>query len=124
MGVAVYISVLSAALSVCVVIFVMARDKNITKRLAILENVIEDLNQESHKLNKKVDPIAHSLKEAKKITEEYRAQKSPTKQIKERDYEASVLSLYREGKNESEIARILGISVSQIELILSFNNPQ
>ncbi|MDR3177609.1 MAG: hypothetical protein LBT96_01365 [Campylobacteraceae bacterium] len=123
------------------VIFIVIRDKNVLSRLSILEKVIEDLNQENHKLNKvvkkqsldvdggiqkivedevqnRVVPLKQSLQEVKKITEEFREQHSVG------DYEKKVIELYKEGKNENTIAQILGLTVSQVELILSLNDTQ
>jgi hypothetical protein len=119
-------------------IFIIQRDKNIIKRLIAMESVIDDLNQQNHKLNKvvkernieedikkivenKVEPLTNSLKEVKKITTEYRGQKS-NKGVA--DFEKRVLMLYKEGKNEDEIANILEIGVKQVELILALNNPE
>ncbi|MDR1976161.1 MAG: hypothetical protein LBQ18_04150 [Campylobacteraceae bacterium] len=124
------------------VVFIIVRDKNVLLRLSILEKVIEDLNQENHKLNKvvqkrnldmddgiqkivedevqnRVVPLKQSLQEVKKITEEFREQQHSVS-----DYEKKVIELYRDGKGESAIAQVLGLSVSQVELILSLNDPQ
>ncbi|MDR2100838.1 MAG: hypothetical protein LBP40_08460 [Campylobacteraceae bacterium] len=123
------------------VIFIIVRDRNVLSRLAILEKVIEDLNQENHKLNKvvkkqnldmdggiqkivedevqnRVVPLKQSLQEVKKITEEFREQRNTG------DYEKKVIDLYKDGKSESAIAQILGLTVSQVELILSLNDTQ
>ncbi|MDR2081959.1 MAG: hypothetical protein LBP54_08790 [Campylobacteraceae bacterium] len=123
------------------VIFIIVRDKNVISRLVILEKVIEDLNQENHKLNKvvkkqnldidggiqkivedevqnRVVPLKQSLQEVKKITEEFREQHNTG------DYEKKVIDLYKEGKSESAIAQIFGLTISQVELILSLNDPQ
>jgi hypothetical protein len=123
------------------VIFIVVRDKNVISRLAILEKVIEDLNQENHKLNKvvkkqnldidggiqkivedevqnRVVPLKQSLQEVRKITEEFREQHSAG------DYEKKVIELYKDGKSESAIAQILGLTIAQVELILSLNDPQ
>ncbi|MDR2635942.1 MAG: hypothetical protein LBC08_03835 [Campylobacteraceae bacterium] len=123
------------------VIFIIIRDKNVLSRLVILEKVIEDLNQENHKLNKvvkkqnldidggiqkivedevqnRVVPLKQSLQEVKKITEEFREQHNTG------DYEKKVIDLYKEGKNESVIAQALGLTISQVELILSLNDTQ
>ncbi|MDR1614120.1 MAG: hypothetical protein LBS26_00970 [Campylobacteraceae bacterium] len=124
------------------VVFIIVRDKNVLTRLAILEKVIEDLNQENHKLNKvvkkqnldidggiqkivedevqnRVVPLKQSLQEVKKITEEFREQQNNTL-----DYEKKVIELYKEGRSENTIAQIMGLTVSQVELILSLNDPQ
>jgi regulator of replication initiation timing len=123
---------------ICIVIFIIYHKKNIIKRVSALESIIDDLNHQSHKLNKtlkeinfeddikkivndKVEPLAKSIKEVKKITTEYRNQKSSSGII---GFEERVLSLYQDGKNESEIANILGASVQQVELILALNNPE
>ncbi|MDR1008287.1 MAG: hypothetical protein LBL65_07020 [Campylobacteraceae bacterium] len=123
------------------VVFIIIRDKNVLSRLSILEKVIEDLNQENHKLNKvvkkqnldidggiqkivedevqnRVVPLKQSLQEVKKITEEFREQHNVG------DYEKKVIDLYKEGSSESTIAQLLGLSVSQVELILSLNDTQ
>jgi predicted Holliday junction resolvase-like endonuclease len=123
---------------ICVIIFMICQKRNIIKRVSALESVIDDLNHQSHKLNKtlkeinfeddikkivndKIEPLAKSLKEVKKITTEYRNQKSNSGII---DFEERVLNLYQDDKSESEIANILGVSVQQVELILSLNNPE
>ncbi|MDR0761903.1 MAG: hypothetical protein LBF13_02500 [Campylobacteraceae bacterium] len=123
------------------IVFIIIRDKNVLSRLCILEKVIEDLNQENHKLNKvvkkqnldidggiqkivedevqnRVVPLKQSLQEVKKITEEFREQHNVG------DYEKKVIDLYKEGKNENAIAQALGLTISQVELILSLNDTQ
>ncbi|MDR0666418.1 MAG: hypothetical protein LBF71_03305 [Campylobacteraceae bacterium] len=123
------------------IVFIIVRDKNVLSRLSILEKVIEDLNQENHKLNKvvkkqnldidggiqkivedevqnRVVPLKQSLQEVKKITEEFREQHSVG------DYEKKVIDLYKEGKSENAIAHDLGLTVPQVELILSLNDTQ
>ncbi|MDR0408132.1 MAG: hypothetical protein LBH45_04395 [Campylobacteraceae bacterium] len=139
MGLELYISTAVLAICIGVVIFVIYHNKNIVKRVAALESVIDDLNHQSHKLNKavkernfeedikkmvedKVEPLTKSLKEVKKITSEYRGQKSNINDAIE--FESRILKLYKEGRNEGEIADILGVSVKQIELILALNNPE
>ncbi|MDR1285521.1 MAG: hypothetical protein LBJ88_04890 [Campylobacteraceae bacterium] len=134
-----YVSAGTLAICVFVVIFVIYRNKNIIKRLTALENIIDDLNHQSHKLNKavkernfeedikkifedKVEPLTKSLKEVKKITTEYRGHKSNASDAV--GFESKIVKLYKDGKNESEIATILEISVQQVELILALNNPE
>ncbi|MDR1554945.1 MAG: hypothetical protein LBS39_02840 [Campylobacteraceae bacterium] len=129
MGLELYVS--SGALTICifVAIFVVYHKNSVTKRVIALENVIDDLNHQNHKLSKalkeivdeKVEPLAKSLKEIKKITVEYRGQRLNADTI---DFENKILRLYKDGKNESEIANMLGVSVKQVELILMLNNPQ
>jgi hypothetical protein len=138
MGLELYMSAGALIVCMCIAVFVIRRDKTIIKRLTALESTIDDLNHQSHKLNKavkernfeedikkiiedKIEPLTKSLKEVKKITTEYRGQKS---NINIADFENRIVGLYKEGKNESEIANVLGISVKQVELILTLNNPE
>ncbi|MDR3177392.1 MAG: helix-turn-helix domain-containing protein [Campylobacteraceae bacterium] len=138
MGLELYISAGALVICVCVAIFVIYHEKNITKRVSAMESVIDDLNHQSHKLTKtlkeinfeenikkivsdKVEPLTKTLKEVKKITTEYRNQKLNSDAV---DFEERVLYLYENGKNESEIASILGVSVQQVELILALNSPE
>ncbi|MDR1461416.1 MAG: hypothetical protein LBI78_07215 [Campylobacteraceae bacterium] len=139
MGLELYVSVGALAICMTVAIFVIYYNKSIVKRLMALESIIDDLNHQNHKLNKavkernfeedikkivedKVEPLTKSLKEVKKIAAEYRGQRSSTDDAIE--FESKILKLYLDGKNESEIANILGVSVKQIELILALNNPE
>ncbi|MDR3345563.1 MAG: hypothetical protein LBS73_00145 [Campylobacteraceae bacterium] len=148
MEIEILIAIAAVAFSIYGVVFVVSRDKNIIKRLTILESVIDDLHRQSHDLNKniserkleadikkivednvenRVAPLTHSLQEVKKIATEYRVQKeilTSAKSTNTIDYEHSVLKLYKDGKNESEIASVLGLAISQVELILTLNNPE
>ncbi len=53
---------LIAILALCVLVFILfflisLRDQEVSKKLKVYEKIIEDLNQESHKVSKKIDTL-------------------------------------------------------------------